>query len=57
MTDEEQKADLLLMAAKDAIRQACYVLEPNVTHPVAMPMLAAMDAIDQARKVLAQRGP
>jgi hypothetical protein len=55
MTKRELKADLLLMDAKDSVRKAIKVLDPNAIEPAALAILRVLDTIDKARKALKGR--
>jgi molecular chaperone GrpE (heat shock protein) len=57
MTRDEKHADAHLMQAKEEVKEAFRLLDPNATEPLAKAILKTLDTIDRARKVLKERMP
>lgn len=55
MTDEENRALTLLMAAKRNAKDASHALDGNPKDPAARAVVRAIDAVDLALKALRER--
>jgi hypothetical protein len=57
MSIEEQEAESHLMHAKDEVKLALLIVDPNATEPFAQAMLRALDSIASANQMLVERFP
>jgi hypothetical protein len=55
MTRDEKHADAHLMQAKEDVKEAFRLIDPNAKEPVSKAILKALDSIDAARKALKER--
>jgi len=55
MTDDENKAMALLLAAKRNTKDASHALDANPKDPAARAVVRAIDAVDLALKALRER--
>jgi hypothetical protein len=57
MSIEEQEAESHLMHAKDEVKLALLIVDPNAAEPFAQAMLRALDSIASANQMLVDRFP